>query len=539
MSQESNKAEPVSADQPATNNLVDIKSANKENQVLEINKQMSALESSISKLNKQLGATNKQIKSDIERLNSSDAEITDKVADTYKQLGIFETTFKDLNAQSSKITSELKTINNSIKTLEKDTRANIDAAMETQSSINDEFRAVNDDFRNLHETLIEKSESLSKKSTALTRKLNKSIKENSQAVAELEARIVTELERLAQNSAERDDALDDKISGQKAKMLLMQSVDEALDKRAAALEETSRKLLDDSSELKDATKILDILTSKLSSDVEALELFTQQLAEQNAAQQGQINTLEARSDSLGRTLLALATLEKKHFRILAAGSLVLLLALIGAFFYGEYQRDTEGAVEVQRNAVVNEQISDLSNRVADEQMASQIFFEDITTLGKTIAQLKNELATANTALEQQVQEVNADIQTRLQEMTDQVESIDGRVQYLAPLYNFSSNNTIHGSQWISGLNPEHFSIRIATVSDKQDLYEIAQRYNNYFTQELGYFLTEDGRYTLIYGGAFEDQAQLAELMRRMPSYMNGERIEAVSNAEVLAQVITR
>jgi hypothetical protein len=25
----------------------------------------------------------------------------------------------------------------------------------------------------------------------------------------------------------------------------------------------------------------------------------------------------------------------------------------------------------------------------------------------------------------------------------------------------------------------------------------------------------------------------------MPSYMNGERIEAVSNAEVLAQVITR
>ncbi len=539
MSQESNKAEPVTADKPATNNLVDIKSANKENQVLEINKQMSALESSISKLNKQLSSTNKQIKSDIERLSSSDAEITDKVADTYKQLGQFETTFKDLNAQSSKITRELKTINNSIKTLEKDTRANIDAAMETQSSINDEFRAVNDDYRKIHESLIEKSESLSKKSTALTRKLNKSIKDNSQAVAELEAKIVTELERLAQNSAERDDALDDKISGQKAKMLLMQSVDEALDKRAAALEETSRKLLDDSSELKDATKILDILTSKLSSDVEALELFTQQLAEQNAAQQGQINTLEARSDSLGRTLLALATLEKKHFRILAAGSLVLLLALIGAFFYGEFQRDTESAVELQRNAVVNEQISDLSNRVADEQMASQIFYEDITTLGKTIAQLKNELANANTALEQQVQEVNADIQTRLQEMTDQVESIDGRVQYLAPLYNFSSNNTIHGSQWISGLNPEHFSIRIATVSDKQDLYEIAQRYNNYFTQELGYFLTEDGRYTLIYGGAFEDQAQLAELMRRMPSYMNGERIEAVSNAEVLAQVITR
>jgi chromosome segregation ATPase len=537
MAQESQKADPAPAQKPVTDNLVEINNPPRDKQVLEINNQMSALETSISKLSKQLTATNKQIKTEVERLTASDAEITDKVADTYKQLGVIETTFKDLNNQSSKINKELKTVNGSIKSLEKESRASLDAAMHKQEGVNDELRAVNDDFRSVHESLIEKSESLSKKATALTRKLNKSIKDNSQALTELEARIVAELEKIAKNSAVRDDQLDEKIASQKAKMLLMQSVDEALDKRASALEQTSQKLLDDSAELQDATKVLDVLTSKLSSDVEALELFTRQLAEQNAAQQGEIDGLQDRTDSLSRTLLALANLEKKHFRALAAGSLLLLLAILGAFFYGEYQRGTENDVEAQRNEVVNEQLSDLTNRVSDEQMASQVFYDEITSLGKTIEQLKGDLQSANNALQAQVQDVNANLETRLQEMTDQVESIDGRVQYLAPLYNFGSSNTIHGSQWVSKLKPELLSIKIATVSDKQDLYEIAQRYNNHFTQELGYFMTDAGQYTLIYGGQFEDEAELAELMRRMPAYMNGQRIEPISNEAVLAQVI--
>ena len=537
MTQESSQPEQSTSDNPETNNLVEIKNTGNEKQVLEINRQMSSLESSINKLSTQLTATNKQVRADVKRLGDADTEITDKVSETYKQLGVIENTFKDLNNQSSKITRDIKAINGHIKTLEKDTRKSIDSAMQTQSEVNDELRAVNDQFRGIHEELISKSENLSKKATALTRKLNKSIKDNSAALAELEARIVTELENLAQSSAERDDALDEQISSQKARIMMMQSVDEALDKRAAALEQTSRQLLDDSAELKDATQVLDVLTAKLSSDVEALELFTRQLAEQNEAQQGQLEKLDERTDSLGRTLLALASLEKKHFRVLGAASLALLLVVLATFFHGEYQRETETAVEVQRNAVVSDQISDLNNRVSEEQVASQVFQQEIVTLGNTIEQLKAELATANSALEQQVEAVNSGIQQRLQEMTDQVDSIDGRVQYLAPLYNFGSNNTIHGSQWLARLDPERFSIKIASVSDKQDLYDIAQRYNNHFTGELGYFQTQDGQYTLIYGGQFEDEATVIELMRRMPAYMNGQRIEPVANREVLQQVI--
>ena len=519
MVQESKKQETQPVDEPVQTNLVDIQQASdKESQVLEINKQMSGLETSINKLNRKLNATNKQVKTDVERLSASDAEITDKVAQTYKQLGVIEGTFQELSDQSAKINAELKTVNGTIKTLEKKSRNELDNAIEKQS-------AINDDFSQIHEQLIDKAENLSKKSANMARKLTKSIKDNGKMLAELEARIVAELEKLAEDSAQRDTQLDDKISSQKAKMLLMQSVDEALEKRAAALEDVSQQLLKDSETLKDSTNVLDVLTSKLSTDVEALELHTTQLAEQNAAQQQQLDQLEDKTDSLGRTLLALASLEKKHFRLLGSASLLLLLAILAAFFYGEYMRDTESAVEAQRNDLVENRISDLQNRVEDEQMASQVFYQEISTLEKTLDSMKGEVAA-----------VTGELNDRLKEMTDQVESMDGRIQYIAPLYNFGDNNTIHGSQWISQLNPAHKSIKVATVADKQDLYDIAQRHNNYFTEELAYFITPDQQYTLIYGGKFDNDQQLENLMRRMPRYIKGQLITPISNAEVLAQI---
>lgn len=495
-------------------NLVAIKN-NKENQVLEINKQMKSVENSISKLDKKLNQTNKQIKSDITHLTESDAEITDKVAETYKQLGVIEGTFQELNKQSNKISSELNKVTSTIKSLEKSSAKALNEAIDTQSAVNDEFRQA-------HADIVERAEKLSKKATTISTKLTKSIKENSQALAELEAKIVTELETIATASEHRDSKLEDKIQhnseeikGQKARLMLMQSVDEALDKRASALETTSTQLIEESAKLQKSSEMLDVLTAKLSADVEALELHTAKLAEQNIQQQGFIETLQEKTSSLGQSLLALATLEKKHFRIFAATSLVLLLAIVGLFIYGEYMRTAEHSAETQRNAKVENQVGEIQSSVQQEQVESQKLNQEIASLQNNIAEIKQEM----------------------QGMNDQVESLDGRVQYLAPLYNFGNDNTIHGSQWMSQLNPEEFSISIATVTDKQQLYDIAQRYNHYFEQDLAYYTTADQQqFTLIYGGHFETEQQIQELLRRMPSFMNGQRIGAISNSEILQQI---
>lgn len=492
-------------------NLVSLVDDGKEKQVMEINKQMTSLEDSIIKLNKQLNSTNKQVKNDVQRLTESDAEITDKVAETYKQLGIIESTFQSLSVESQKINTDLKKVNSTIKAFERSSADALNSAIENQSQINGEFKSN-------HEEVVERAEKLAKKATSISKKLDKSIKDNSKALTDLEARIVVELETIAQTSEKRDQKLDDKIdtandeiNSHKAKMMLMQSVDEALEKRASALEQTSQQLLADSAALKDTTETLDILTSRLVADVDALEIHTARLQQQNDQQQGVIETLQDKAESLGRSLLALADLEKKHFRALGAFSLLLMLAVIGLFFYGQYARDTESNAEALRNSQVNESITDLQTRVQDEQMASQVFYSEITDLQKDIDS----------------------IQDKMLAMNDQVESLDGRVQFLAPLYNFGSSNTIHGSQWMANLDPALNSIKIATVNDKQSLYEIAQRYSHYFTEELAYYSTADNQFTLIYGGNFKDDAVLENALRRMPRYINHQAISVISNADVL------
>jgi len=523
---------------PAANkdNLLSMTDTGKEKQVLEINRQMTALESSISALTKKLNSTNKQIKSDVQRLTTSDAEITDKVANTYKQLGIIENSFSQLSEKSTQLITDLEKVNSKIKAFEKSSAKALTQAIDEQSEINNEFKQQHDD-------IIQRAAKLSKNVKTISTKLTKSIRENNKALTELEARIITELESIAQSSESRDEKLEtqihssnEEIKSQKARMMLMQSVDEALEKRTAALEETSDKLIQDSQSLRDTTETLDVLTSKLSSDVEALEIHTAQLAEQNIAQQGMIDGLENKTNSIARTLFSLASLERKHFTVLAGTSLLLLLALIGTFFYGQYARDTEQAAEIQRNEIVNEQVTDLQNRVDDEQMASQVFYSDIIDLQKNLTEVQTELKQKTQQLEQVVENQNTQIQHKIQQMTDQVESLNGRVQYLAPLHTFGSDNVIHGSQWLSKLDPEKFSIQIARVADKQELYDTVLRYSNYFTRELAYLKSADNQYILIYGGNFDDQQQVAETLRRLPSFINFQRIKPVSNAEVLKQI---
>ena len=210
--------------------------------------------------------------------------------------------------------------------------------------------------------------------------------------------------------------------------------------------------------------------------------------------------------------------------------------MIATFFYGEYVRDTEMANEGQRNTVINEQVSNLQNKVEDEQMASQVFYSEIIELQNNLTQVKSELQQKteqqNTEFQQKAEEIKAEIV----EMNDEVQSLDGRVQYLAPLYNFGSDNTIHGSQWLSNLDESKLSIKIATVAEKQDMYKIAQRYSNYFTEELAYFITADEQYALVYGGNFNDEQQVTDTLRNMPSYINYELISSISNAEILQQI---
>lgn len=489
----------------------------REHRVLEINQQMSMLEESIEILDEKLTTTNQQIQSDVERLSDTDADIAERFTTTYKQLGIIDASLQQLSTESGRLNTELEQVNTNIRAFEQEAAAALDNAVETQTEVNDTFRLN-------HEEIIERAKKLSQKASELSSRLTKSINENSKALAELEERIVSELETVAHASEQRDAKLNNRIDGigeglnnQKAKMLLMQDADAALANRATALEATSAQLVNDSARLRENTEELNVITDKLGSDVEALKTHTLQLAEENTRQAGFISSLMDRTTILSNSLLALSRTERMHFNIMSVISLLIILAIVTVYYINQQQREQDLITQSTQDMAISQDVVLLQGQLINEQAAKARLQQEVVDLQQNVVQMEGQI----------------------KGMNDQVESLDGRVQYLAPLHSFGSDNTIHGSHWLQQLEPESYSIHVATVADKQDMYDIAQRYNHYFQDELAYYIDQDQRHHLIYGGKFMTQQDAIQTIRRMPRYINNQPLWVIENSSALAEITKR
>jgi len=495
------------------NTPIAINANSKDTKALEINQQMSILEEHIDALSKKLNSTNRKIKKDVAALTESDLDITEKVSETYKQLGIIESDMNGLNGDSKIITLRLGKINERIVSFEKHAAEAVES-YDTQTKVNVDFQANID-------ALISQSQILAKKVDSITRKLNKSIKDNTKFVTDLEVKIVSELESLANSSDEADATLDNKIvstnrevDSHKAKILLMQSVDEALDKRATNLETTSEQLLLDSRQLKIYTRDLKTTTVKLTTDLESLVL-KQQVHEES------ILNLENETTDISTNLHQFKRLESHHYSISVLLSALLFICVVAAAYFAQSYLETESAQDLTQSVELQQQFSEINSKLDAEQTASVAFDSDM-------ANLQREMDKAKVAL--------ADVEGNIVTINDQMASVDGRIQYLAPMRNFGSDNTIHGTQWLEKLEPGKFSIQVAKVNNKQDLYLLAQRYSYYFTRDLGYFQSPDKSYNLVYGGDFSDLKDASAALRFMPRYMGFHRLTALSNQDLLVLV---
>ncbi len=499
------------------NNLIDLASEGSTS-LRDINRVIDGLEREVGEFKNKLSRTQTSIRKDIDRLQHSDADIGDRVADIYRQLGQVDARFGELKKASSSLRGRLTRLNNRLEALREQAMTSLADALEHQGGFNFEMQEA-------QQQLAERAEGLASKTTALTRQLNKSIKENSQALGALEARIVSELERIAEQSEQRDEALDERLEQHRsdtgeqlqqhqARMLMLQQVDQALDRRAGALEALTDSLLEDSEELQQQTETLGIIGERLGADIEALQLRTARLDAETRRHRGFIEQLQQGSRDLGQHLLALGRREDRRFVTLSLIGLLLLIAVIGLFGYGQMQRVEDAVVLDQRAIDTQNQIQDLQSRVLDEQVASQVFDQDIGALKQQLAQVRQQLVTVN----------------------DQVTSLDGRIRYIAPFGGFGGDNVIHGSRWLQTLDPERYSIRIADLRSKPEMFDLVQRYNHYLPKKLGYFPNASGGYTLVYGGDFADAGEVEEALRWMPRSMNFQPLQALSNREILQRI---
>jgi chromosome segregation ATPase len=204
----------------------------------ELNRRIGMIDADLDDLRSELSSTNKGVKTKLLDLSEKGSDLTSKVSEAYQQLGDLDNAYKSLSGKSTQISKEIKSLTKQL--------AQVSEKSES------EIGTLNDGIQ----TLIERTDELSKKSKLTTKALNKSIKDNAKMLHELEGELLNEINTLATDTQQRDDALDNKtdeisqelvkaeeeIKASQARLLKMQAVDQALEKRIGLLDTTAEDL---------------------------------------------------------------------------------------------------------------------------------------------------------------------------------------------------------------------------------------------------------------------------------------------------------
>ncbi|MCK5359302.1 MAG: SPOR domain-containing protein, partial [Gammaproteobacteria bacterium] len=117
------------------------------------------------------------------------------------------------------------------------------------------------------------------------------------------------------------------------------------------------------------------------------------------------------------------------------------------------------------------------------------------------------------------------INQKLITVDDQLNSVDGRLSHISPFSQFGKDNTLHGPEWLAAQAADRYAVLVASTASKKELYDIAQRYSHYFTENLSYYAvnTVKGEYYVLVYGSFANNGEAAAAMRDMPSQINFQR----------------
>ena len=487
----------LSADEaPPDNKLIHLEHESRAaGQARDINAKIGLLESSLSDLETELDVINKSVDEGLERLSDSDLDLTSKVSETYRRLGEIDTTYKALSAISENIDQEVKKLTTEIE----------DVANRSSS----ELENHNLQMTEQHEQLVERVNELVRHSHETNSQLSQSIKDNTDALLKLEKELVAEIDALANATSERSDHIEKELENSKARILQLQAVDDALEQRAASLETSAAELTQKSRAMQTSFELLDMRTDELSNMVD-------KLLEDSEKHASFIAILQDKSVELAMSISALAGTENRHFKWLSGFLLLAMLAIAGLYFYHQSEMSHDAIITAERTQLVDQHITGLQQHSQKSAL--------------TLAEVQDNLVTLNERLEGEIRVLEG----KLQSMNDQAETLDGRISSISPFSQIGGSNVIHGPQWLAQQASGQYAIQVAAVSDKNEMYDIAQRYNHYLKDELSYYTLDTGKgqkYVLVSSGyATENEAKA--VIRRLPRYVNFQRPAVTRMAEV-------
>ncbi len=262
---------------------------------------------------------------------------------------------------------------------------------------------------------------------------------------------------------------------------------------------------------------LDETSDELTQAVRQLQQHTEALQRESDHHTSLIAAMQKNITQVAQNLFDLGGVERRHFRMTGAALLLLALALAGFMLY-------------QHNA--NQALS--GDVVAQSQsFKSQIGAVD-ATLGDFSQQVKQELQALNEKLTDEVEGLNnklVSVNIKVEQLDEQAQSLDGRLSAASMGEDFGGDNILHNASWIAKLPASQYTIQVATVSDKKQLFEIAQRYGDYLKQPVAYYTNSRGQHVMLYG-RFESDRVALNAAQNLPYSINWQRPVVLSVGSV-------
>ena len=456
----------------------------------DINAKITSLDTDLAHLRNELGAINNSVEEGLDRLGDTDTDLTAKVSETYKRLGEIDNAYKSLLEISSRIDRDIRKLNGDVSTVAEQSASGIKNLEQSTIAQSHEFAQKNQLVASRVSQLVETSK--------LTNNLlEQKIHTTTESILHIEKRIVAEIETLSNTTKDKTKSIENSVDSNKAKILKLQSVDEAIIRRATTLEITSAELTVSSQQLDVSVEQLGLSADVLTHGIDALKERTVELEKLTSNHGFLISGLQKAGSELSDKIVALTDRESKHFNMVTAGFLLLLVVTAVIYFAQQDQFGSNDARFVERSDIVDHKFVSLQQ----EQIVTT------EAANNNMAALEDKIASMNAALQ------------------DQVQSVEGRLSQSSPFSGIGDDNVIHGSQWIAELPKENFVVQLALTSDKATMYEVAQRYNHYLKDSLSYFEVEKEGLTkyVLLSGNYATQAKAQAAIKSMPTYIDMQR----------------
>jgi len=569
-------------DNTTPENLVQLSPESKPtNSANDLNKRINSLETTLSDLKKQLKASQNSVKQALTAGDASQ-EVKNQITDTLKQLAILENNYQalvknttDLSSESKKLATRLTTNSGkqtkAISSIENKLLSELDTRLNnTTDDLNNRLQDTRQSLQAIKERIdqdiqhaINASESRDQELTLRADNVSEATIKLANTLDTMSQELTANIDELGTISEQRDDSLNEKIDGLTTHMTegheqlksrinasnkSIEAVDQSAKNRDQAIsndlnsitqsveqqsgqikqldqhnKSTEKKvetahlsIVGQSSRIEALNLVdkkmslraqqLEVSTDKLSQQTISLENTADNLGTQTESLLSSVSKLSQQTDTLGETAqqhqLALSTLsfkENHHYNVMK-GSLVLLALLAAGGFL--YERGLWQSNELETQT--------LQHNMDSQKMA-------LENAHLKLSSVQQNLTTQSAKTDSLQKQIDA-LKSKVTGVNDGVESLDGRLIAMMPNRTFGGDNTVHGAAWIQQQDPRKFTILLTSVTTKQEMYDIANRYGYRLKQKIAYYTVEQQgitHYVIVYGN-FETQQQALNTVRRLP-----------------------